>query len=577
MMNQQTFLLATLLVLGLSPFTALGAQSGPITLKSLLREMADPEAVARFPEPEYRCLQASSYNRASTNRNQPNQDTTGWFADSDGVGFIRIETNQTGREWVLMEHEGPGCITKMWTPFFYYDFHNRVGPNVRIYLDGSAKPVIDEPLIALVRGEGTFRPPLAVATARAGDAYVPIPFGRSCKITMTGKSFYSLINYRAYPEGTKVESFALDGYKAAAEERSRAGRELTSRPQPNRGALQRTVELRPGERLELDLPAGGKAVRQFAVRLPGAVTNTASLRSTVLAMTFDGEETVWCPLGDFFCSSDSLHPLETWQREVASDGTMVCRWAMPYKKRGALRLLNLGSQTVAAQLRAEVIPWKWDSRSMHFHANWRPDEVVPGVPFRDWNFIDIQGQGVYVGDAWTVLNVQGSWWGEGDEKIYVDEAWDEGFPTHFGTGSEDYYGWAGGEVPTRKDEFSVPFLSNVRVGGLDGYTTGYNICTRTRSLDAIPFTRRLVFDMESSFGTDIRNPWNLLGYSAITFWYAKPGATHNRPPQPALAAKAIYSVEDLKKMSEAIRQGHAPGATTRPAGSTVIGPSSATW
>ena len=86
------------------------------------------------------------------------------------MGFIRIETNQTGKEWVLMEHEGPGCITKMWTPFFYYDFHNHVGPNVRIYLDSSAKPVIDEPLVALVRGEGTFRPPLAVATARAGDS-----------------------------------------------------------------------------------------------------------------------------------------------------------------------------------------------------------------------------------------------------------------------------------------------------------------------------------------------------------------------------------------------------------------------
>jgi len=73
--------------------------------------------------------------------------------------------------------------------------------------------------------------------------------------------------------------------------------------------------------------------------------------------------------------------------------------------------------------------------------------------------------------------------------------------------------------------------------------------------------------MESSFGTDIRNPWNLLGYSAATFWYAKPGATHNRPPQPGLAAKPIPSVEDLKKMSEAIRQGQGPGSATQPAGS----------
>ena len=47
---------------------------------------------------------------------------------------------------------------------------------------------IDESLIRLVRGEGLFRAPLAVKTARAGDSYMPIPFARSCKITTTGKS-----------------------------------------------------------------------------------------------------------------------------------------------------------------------------------------------------------------------------------------------------------------------------------------------------------------------------------------------------------------------------------------------------
>ena len=552
---RHTLLLTPLLALTASVFADSAAPTSPITLKTLLREMADPEALARFPEPEYRCLQASSYNRASTNRNQPNQDTTGWFADSDGLAFVRIETNQDQREWVIMEHEGPGCISKMWTPFFYYKLNNHSGPNVRIYLDGSPVPVVDESLIKLVRGEGTFRPPLAVTTARAGDSYVPIPFAKSCKITMTDKPFYHLINYRAYPKGTQVETFTLDTYQtAAAEALARGGQTLTSRPDPNRGPLHRTTELCAGEQLRVELPSGGKAVRQFTVRLPGAVTNPASLRSTVLTMTFDGEETVWCPVGEFFCSGDSLHPLQTWQRDVTEDGTMVCRWILPYQKTGEIRLANLGKQPATVELRAEVASWQWDTRSMHFHANWRPDDVVPGTPFQDWNFIDVHGQGVYVGDAWTVLNIQGGWWGEGDEKIYVDEAWDKGFPTHFGTGSEDYYGWAGGEVPTRNDEFSTPFLANVRVGGIGGGTTGYNICTRTRSLDAIPFTHRLVFDMESSFGTGIRNPWNLLGYSVATFWYGKPGATHNRPAQPQLAAKPIHSLADLKKISEDLRQ-----------------------
>jgi hypothetical protein len=523
-----------------------------VNLRSLVREMVDPDAVARFPALSYRCLQASSYNRASTNRLQPDQTASGWFADGDGVGFIRIEQKGDRREWVIMEHEGPGCITRIWTPFFYYDLNNHTGPNVRIYLDGADEPVVDESLIQLVRGEGTFVPPVATPTARAGDSYVPIPFAMRCKITLTDRAFYNVVNYRAYPQGTRIETFTRDAYRAAAAELARAA-ELLTHPPDSEGEVVRTAQLSPGRTLDVTLPPGAAALRRFVLRLPAAATNAGVLRSTVISMTFDGEETVWCPVGDFFCSADSLHPFHTFQRAATPDGALDCRWVMPYRDAGVIRVENLGAEPVSVDLRSNVAAWRWGADSMHFHAHWRPDDVVPGAPFRDWNFIDITGQGVYVGDVWTVLNIQGSWWGEGDEKIYVDDAWDAQFPTHFGTGTEDYYGWAGGEVPTRKDEFSTPFLANVRVGGLDGYTTGFNICTRTRSLDAIPFTKRLVFDMESSFGTDIRNRWNLLGYSAVTFCYAKPGATHNRPSNPGAASKPILQLEALKHRSEMIR------------------------
>ena len=38
-----------------------------------------------------------------------------------------------------------------------------------------------------------------------------------------------------------------------------------------------------------------------------------------------------------------------------------------------------------------------------------------------------------------VWNPRGGWWGEGDEKFFVDG---EMFPSTFGTGSEDYFGYA---------------------------------------------------------------------------------------------------------------------------------------
>ena len=40
---------------------------------------------------------------------------------------LQLEETIGGRhEFVAMEHTGPGCITRLWAPFFYYDFNDRV-------------------------------------------------------------------------------------------------------------------------------------------------------------------------------------------------------------------------------------------------------------------------------------------------------------------------------------------------------------------------------------------------------------------------------------------------------------------
>jgi hypothetical protein len=555
------------------------AQPQPLTLNSLLKEMADRDALARFPSPAYKQGQGSTYNRASKARDQADQTFSGWFADGDGGFYMRTENTNAGgaTEYVVMEHQGPGAITKLWTPFFYQDFNNRTGPNIRIYLNGSDTPVINENLIELVtrlewstneygakpspRNSFTLPSPIAHFTARAGDCYLPVPFSTSCKVTISSAPFYDIVSYRAYPTGTLVEDFSMASLNSASNQMQLATtiQQIATPTNFSGGQLfQARQSILPGQSVSLTLNAGAAAVRHLEVQLePSQLqTNPAVLRSTVLALTFDGEQTVWCPLGDFFCSADQLHPMQTWTRTVSTnDASMVCRWVMPYQTSAKVALINLGGSPVSARLAVRTGEWAWNSRSMHFHANWRPDDVRPGTPPEDWNFIDIRGKGVFVGDAWTVLDIQpGTWWGEGDEKIYVDSEYDvPKFPGIFGTGTEDYYGWAGGVVPTRTDEFNSPYLANVRVGGLDGHTLGYNINTRVRALDALPFNQRLVFDMESSFGTDIRNKWNLLGYSAAVFWYALPGATHNRPAQPAAAAQPIQTISQLQKMSDAIR------------------------
>ena len=482
----------------------------------------------------------------------------GWFADSDGTGFIREEVINGRREYVMMEHMGPGCITKMWTPFFYYDFNNRVGPNVRIYLDGSSTPTYDESLIKLVRGEGSIPRPFAAPTARAGDSYLPIPFARSVKVTMVEKPFYNIINYRAYPTGTKVETFRKPKSYRGLPFPGQVEFPTGSDKSPQRHSIN------PGKSVTFKLPNGTNAIYSLKLLLSSEGSarflkdRPELLRSTLISIRFDGENTVSVPFGDFFCKVDvsTIGGLSTWNRANSLLQGLNCFWTMPYRKNAEIMITNLGSVVINLCCEVKTKRWKWTKDSMHFYARWRPDDIVPGTPFQDWNFVDIQGKGVFVGDSFTVLNIKkDSWWGEGDEKIYVDYAWDKGFPTHFGTGTEDYYGWAGGVLPTKADEFHHPFLNNVKVGGLDGHTMGYNILTRERALDAIPFNKRLRFDMESSFGTDMRNKWNLLGYSAVTFFYALPGAKHNRPGIPDAARKPIMSVEQLQRMSDKIKVG----------------------
>jgi len=102
---------------------------------------------------------------------------------------------------------------------------------------------------------------------------------------------------------------------------------------------------------------------------------------------------------------------------------------------------------------------------------------------------DLKGRGIYMGDVLSVCNHTAAWWGEGDEKIWVD---DDTFPSHFGTGTEDYYNASWGIDP-----FCSPFGGCAYREDRDGHPwTGWTSMTRTRSLDAIPFANRLLFHME---------------------------------------------------------------------------------
>jgi hypothetical protein len=186
-------------------------------------------------------------------------------------------------------------------------------------------------------------------------------------------------------------------------------------------------------------------------------------------------------------------------------------WWMPFEKSALLQVRNLGKRRVKVALKVLEEPRAWTDRSMHFHAKWRT-ETLKSRPFRDWTYCDLKGRGVFVGDMLSLVNPVRAWWGEGDEKIYVDG---ETFPSWFGTGSEDYYGYAWSDPKP----FQHPYHNQTRCDGPGN--RGWTSVNRFHILDNIPFEESFRFDMEFWHWT----PKIDVPYAATSYWYARPGAT----------------------------------------------------
>ena len=97
---------------------------------------------------------------------------------------------------------------------------------------------------------------------------------------------------------------------------------------------------------------------------------------------------------------------------------------------------NAGCRSKAKSPRSREM----DANSMHFHACWKIEFDVPTRPMHRLELSERRPARAF-SPAWRSSSTIPSkaWWGEGDEKIYVDG---EKFPSHFGTGTEDYYGYA---------------------------------------------------------------------------------------------------------------------------------------
>ena len=525
-----------------------------VSIQSLLTEMIDRDAKARYPAIDFRLKQQSSYNRASKTPDEPK----GWFTNQDynrpgkngkpskSKNFIRTEMNNGQKEWVLMDHQKPGAIVRTWMPWLNQKSGGTTN-TMKIYLDGSTEPTIEGNMLGLFDGNGLIPYPLAHPSLRSAVNFFPIPYAKSCKVTTTEMPFFYQFTFREYQEGTQVKTFTMEDYAATASLTEKTGEQLLeSKVDDTNAPLQMTATLENGQTDSLDLPAGTGAVRELSVKL-GSYEDQNVTRLVVLKIEFDGKPTVWCPVGDFFGCGIGLNPYTGWYRTVAEDGTMTCRWVMPYENGGKVSVVNFAKQSVEVELEVKTGSWKWDDRSMHFHAGWHGQYPVPTRPFSDWNYIKLEGRGVYVGDTLTIMNPVEKWWGEGDEKIWVDG---EDFPSIFGTGTEDYYAYSWGGRST--DFYEHPFHAqpfahrynklNRKTSSNERNTQGFSVETRSRSLDTMPFAKSLQLDMEVWSGTDCD-----MGYGVGMYWYGFGDTTSNRQPEP----KEVLNVPPLPEMADA--------------------------
>ena len=517
-----------------------------VTLPSLLEDASSLDRLTRFPSPAYVTRQSSSYDRASKTPSDP----AGWFANDDRGQYSKVIDRSGRKEKVLLEADGPGAVVRVWSA-------NPEGV-LRIYIDGAEEPALEAPMPDLLQGKvPPFLPPLAHEAARGTNLYFPFIYARKVLVTTDGDNIYYHVTYRTYPEGTPVEP-----YSKTALERAGAGiaaaREALERGSP-RGGASRTIDLRlsstrPGDRALIEAREGGGAIRELV--LEPSTRDPEALRGTILVATFDGVETVLAPLGDFFGTGPGLNAYASLPLSVSAEGRLTCRWPMPYRKTAVLELRRVSGPGVEASGRIVEEPRPWDDGSLLFHARWRAAEIATEPP-RDWRLLSVQGKGIYAGNVFNVANPVRAWWGEGDEKIYVD---DETFPGHFGTGTEDYYGYAW----ACPDRFSHPYHNQTRCDGPANF--GHTSLNRWHILDAIPFTKSFRFDLEIwHWNRSIR-----FHCSSVSYWYARPESSDDAgvpsagdlvipslPERTVLAARGALEGESLtilEKKGEAAPQ-----------------------
>jgi len=255
---------------------------------------------------------------------------------------------------------------------------------------------------------------------------------------------------------------------------------------------------------------------------PWAKDGSANHQEILLRIYYDGAQRpgVEAPLGDFFANSFGKRSEVISVPVVVEDADSYnCFWRMPFRKSVRVEVVNQSEKKL--NLLYYNIDWiKLESLpedTPYFYAQYRQE--YPVAQGKDYVILQTEGKGHYVGTVLSVRSRSPSWFGEGDEKIYIDG---EKKPSIWGTGTEDYFLSAWGLKTTSTPYFGTPYFDQWGIVG--GHTSAY----RWHVNDPIVFGKSIKVTLEHwGWISADENPegkthsWNERqdDYSSVAFWY----------------------------------------------------------
>lgn len=252
-----------------------------------------------------------------------------------------------------------------------------------------------------------------------------------------------------------------------------------------------------------------------------AKQGSANHQEMLLRVYWDGDSkpAVEAPVGDFFANAfGKRSPVVSIPVVVEDADSYNCFWHMPFRKSAKVEIVNQSDKSI--NLLYYNIDWIQKpvaKDTPYFHAQYRQEYPVENG--KDYVVLETQGKGHYVGTVMSVRSRSPSWFGEGDEKIYIDG---ESQASIWGTGTEDYFLSAWGLKTTSTPYFGTPYFDQWGIVG--GHTSAY----RWHITDPIVFQKgiKVAFEHWGWISPDENREykstsWNERedDYSSVAFWY----------------------------------------------------------